>query len=31
MEIGGLTRLQSKIRTSRISREYGIDALAEHL
>lgn len=31
MEITGLSRIQSKIRTSRISREYGIDALAEHL
>ena len=31
MELNGLTRIQSKIRTSRISREYGIDALAEHL
>ncbi|AWN14629.1 bifunctional (p)ppGpp synthetase/guanosine-3',5'-bis(diphosphate) 3'-pyrophosphohydrolase [Salinisphaera sp. LB1] len=31
MELNGLTRIQSKIRTSRISREYGINALAEHL
>lgn len=31
MELNGLTRIQSKIRTSRISREYGINTLAEHL
>lgn len=28
---GSLTRIQSRIRTSRISREFGIDTLAEHL
>ncbi|GAB3680945.1 RelA/SpoT family protein [Salinisphaera aquimarina] len=27
----GFTRIQSRIRTSRISREFGIDTLAEHL
>ncbi|MDA3921343.1 MAG: bifunctional (p)ppGpp synthetase/guanosine-3',5'-bis(diphosphate) 3'-pyrophosphohydrolase [Salinisphaera sp.] len=31
MEFTGLTRIQKKIRTSRISREYGINALAERL
>ena len=31
MEITGIARLQNHIRTSRISREFGIDALAEYL
>ncbi len=31
MAITSISRLQNRIRTSRISREYGIDALAEYL
>lgn len=31
MEIAGLHRIQNRIRTSRISREFGIDALVENL